>query len=48
MVAALVTRSAIPAERVVVYLSMLAGLAAVVAGLAAALAVSVRLAAALP
>ena len=41
MVAALVTRSAIPAERVVVYLSE-------VAGLAAALAVSVRLAAALP
>ena len=46
--AALVNRRVIPAERVVVYVSVLAGLAAAAGGLVATLAVAVMLAAALP
>ena len=46
--AALVTRSVLPAERVVVYVSVVAGVAAAAVGVLAAFVVSVMLAAALP
>jgi hypothetical protein len=46
--AALVTRSVLPAERVVVYVSVVAGVAAAAVGVLAAAVVSVMLAAALP